>query len=126
MGAVFGVLVGAGVAMKSMNRILIIGGPRTGKTMLANRLGIQLGMLARHTDDVAATGWSEASQAASEWIDPDVSWIIEGVAMGRAMRKWLAANPGRPLAAKVILLGKAHETLTVVLVLLIIFLIKRT
>ena len=36
--------------------------------------------------------WSEASLAASHWFDAPGPWICEGVAMCRALRKWLARN----------------------------------
>lgn len=73
-------------------RIAIAGGPRCGKTTLAETLGA-----ARHTDDLIERGWSEASALTATWFDEPGPWIIEGVAVPRALRKWLAANPeGRP------------------------------
>lgn len=73
-------------------RIAIAGGPRCGKTTLAAKLGE-----ARHTDDVMSLGWSDASAAVAGWFDAAGPWIIEGVAVPRALRKWLASHPdGKP------------------------------
>jgi hypothetical protein len=76
-----------------MTRILIAGGPRTGKTTLSTSLGIAR---VRHTDDVMDLGWSEASAEVATWFDEPGPWVIEGVAVPRALRKWLAANEGKP------------------------------
>lgn len=88
-----------------MTRIVILGGPRTGKTTLAQKLaaehlsrqhrGHHAGYL-RMTDDLIHLGWSEASQAAAMWFDEPGPWIIEGVAVVRALRKWRDAHPGEP------------------------------
>ncbi len=74
----------------SNERLIITGGPRTGKTTLG-------GKGARHCDDAAHLGWSEASQEVSTWLDAKGPWTIEGVAAPRALRKWLERNPkGKP------------------------------
>lgn len=75
-------------------RLVIAGGPRTGKTSLAQALlddGAEGPVL--HTDDLIDLGWSEASEAASRWLDEPGPWIVEGVAAGRALRKWLTRTP---------------------------------
>ena len=97
-------------------RIAITGGPRTGKTRLANELwldgSISAGVIhypderspkIRHTDDLIAQcqhlgkeAWSEASRIASMWLDEPGPWIIEGVAVSRALRKWRDNHPGEP------------------------------
>lgn len=88
-------------------RICITGGPKTGKTTLAERLFERhdwphaqpncdgCGQL-YHTDDLIHLGWSEASQAATAWLDEPGPWIIEGVAVVRALRKWRDQHPGEP------------------------------
>lgn len=77
-------------------RIVIAGGPRTGKTTLAIRLGVQHFIIPRHTDDLIAThAWSEASDEAARWLEHDGPFIIEGVAAVRALRKFLKAHPSR-------------------------------
>lgn len=90
-----------------MTRICITGGPRTGKTTLAASLGESA--VVRHTDDLIRLGWSEASQAACEWLDEPGPWIIEGVAVSRALRKWRDQNPGKPPPVdRVIMLDRPH------------------
>ena len=92
-----------------MRRIVITGGPRTGKTTIAEEMalaGVPLDptfrshsgpLTVRHTDDLIGVGWSEASAAVALWFDAPGPWIVEGVAAVRALRKWLAANPdGKP------------------------------
>lgn len=73
-------------------RIAIGGWPRTGKTTLAGHLG----PLVRHTDDVIDLGWSEASAEVARWMTEPGPWCIEGVAVARALRKALEADPGAP------------------------------
>lgn len=77
-----------------MTRIAIVGGPNTGKTTLAGTLGPYLS-----TDDVKDMGWSESSAEVATWLqsDDDVLYgpdlIVEGVAVPRALRKYLDAVP---------------------------------
>lgn len=79
-------------------RLIIVGGPSTGKTSLAQELSVKHGITnVRQTDQLTALGWSEASAEAAKWIDEPGDWIVEGVVAPRALRKWLAANPGKPL-----------------------------
>lgn len=78
-------------------RILISGGPKTGKTTFANTFE-SLGYRVRHTDDVMNThDWSAASTEVATWLPSDGRTVIEGVSIFRALRKWLATNPdGKP------------------------------
>lgn len=77
-------------------KIAIAGVPKAGKTTVAKILAEDVEV--RSTDDLIDLGWSEASQKASEMFDEDASFIMEGVAVARALRKWLKANPeGRPV-----------------------------
>lgn len=73
-------------------RILIIGGPRVGKTTLATQLGEKLGMPVLSTDSlIGLLAWSDASAEVARWLDRE-SFLIEGITVVRAIRKWLAAN----------------------------------
>ena len=86
-------------------RIIIAGGPRTGKTTLATQILQADGFPVRSTDDlIGKLGWSEASAEVAEWFDDPGPWVIEGVAAARALRKWLGAHPtGSPCDAIVYL-----------------------
>ncbi len=74
-----------------MPRVVIVGWPGAGKTTLATQMGG-----GRSTDDVWHLGWSEASDEVAKWFDAEGDWIVEGVAVPRALRKWKAQNPGKP------------------------------
>jgi hypothetical protein len=112
-------------------RIVICGGPRTGKTTLATSLvdaGHFVGcgrrdldiLPVRHTDDLipelqhlGKDAWSEGSRRVSEWLDAPGPWIIEGVSVCRALRKWREAHPGAsPPVDKIFRLIEPHETLS--------------
>ncbi|HZJ67842.1 MAG TPA: hypothetical protein VFD36_30270 [Kofleriaceae bacterium] len=102
-----------------MTRICITGGPRTGKTTLARSMG-RIGLDIRCTDDLIAElahlgndAWSEASRLVGLWFDEPGPWIIEGVAVSRALRKWKDAHPGEPPPVdRVIYLAEPHEEIT--------------
>jgi hypothetical protein len=84
------------------SRVVIAGGPRCGKSQLSRALGVPR---VRGTDELIGLGWSEASLAASRWFDEPGRWICEGVAMPRALRKWLAAHPTGTPADLIVWLG---------------------
>jgi len=92
-------------------RILIAGVPRAGKTTLAARLGHQHRFPVIHTDDHRHLGWSESSAAVAALMRQPGPWIIEGVAVPRAIRKWMAANEGKP-ADVIYWLGRERLALT--------------
>lgn len=88
-------------------RVAIIGWPKTGKTTLAAEMGG-----GRSTDEVMAMGWSEASAEVSTWFDQPGDWIVEGVAIPRALRKWRDRNPEAPPPIdKLIVLRTPHQLL---------------
>lgn len=70
------------------------------------------GVPIHHTDDLIHLGWSEASAAVCEWIDSPGPWIIEGVAVSRALRKWRDTHLGPPPVDRVIYLSEPHELLS--------------
>lgn len=93
--------------IKTGGRTVIIGWPGTGKTTLAEKMGG-----GRSSDEVMDLGWSEASEAVSYWLDEPGPWLIEGVAVPRALRKWRERNPGQPPPVdKVIHLHQQHRQL---------------
>lgn len=103
-----------GKVSSSGERIAIIGWPRSGKTTLAKKMGLGLSTESvRSTDDVKDLGWSEASEEVATWFDKPGPWIIEGVAVARALRKWKAAHPNKPAPIdKLIRIGTPKMTLT--------------
>lgn len=80
----------------SHQRIVIVGGPDTGKTTLAEKLSRETPFArVRSTDElIEQTDWSGVSRiVAEEWLEEPGPWVIEGVATARALRKWLQAHP---------------------------------
>lgn len=79
-------------------RIVIGGGPRTGKTTLAEDMGGGVTIAVRHTDTlIEDRKWEEISERACEWLDRPGPWLVEGVAAVRALRKWMEKHPrGKP------------------------------
>jgi len=78
-------------------QILIIGGPKTGKTTYAKKLAQEHGMPLQHFDShIHRMGWSELSDAIVGWLDEPGPWIKEGVQGVRGLRKWLRENHGKP------------------------------
>lgn len=85
-------------------RILIAGGPRTGKTTEGLALARGLGVGLRSTDELIPEGWSASSLIASKWMNAPGPWVIEGVAVVRALRKWMAAHhEDEPIPADLLL-----------------------
>ena len=79
-------------------QILITGIPKAGKTFAADAMAVEMAAPVRHTDDlIGQLDWSAASAEVSTWLSEPGDWIVEGVSLPRALRKWLAANPtGKP------------------------------
>ena len=96
------------VLLPTETRIAIAGGPRTGKTTLAKTFPEAL-----HTDDLMGMGWSQASEyVASHWLTRQGPLVVEGVAVPRALRKWLVANQrGKPVDV-VVWMAKPFVALT--------------
>lgn len=72
-------------------KIAIVGWPGTGKTTLADKLGG-----GRSTDDLIEMGFDAAGTEAAKWLDEPGPWVIEGVAVPRALREWKRQHPGEP------------------------------
>ncbi len=96
-----------------MSRILILGPPRVGKTTLAGKLAVEHGIVPLHTDDlIGKRSWSEASDEVRLWLEQRGPFIVEGVAVVRALRKWLSVHT-KGLPADLLYLGTTpREALT--------------
>lgn len=96
-------------------RIGISGAPKTGKSTYSKSLASELNTTTRSTNEAMHLGWSEASAEVSNWFDSASAsdWIIEGVALARALRKWLERNTqGKPLDKLIITTNKPFESHT--------------
>ena len=72
---------------------VIAGGPKTGKTTLAARMGREC----LHTDDLIHLGWVGARDEVARRLGPDAPAVIEGVQTIRGLRQWLREHPeGKP------------------------------
>lgn len=95
----------------ALRKIAIVGPPRAGKTTYAVERGALLGLDVHHADDLIDLGWSEASAELAKRMTAARSGVFEGVAVVRALRKMLAAYPGKPVD-RVYLLSQPHVQLT--------------
>jgi len=66
-------------------RIVILGGPRCGKTTLANKLN----RLTFHTDDFKFPHLQESGAAVVQWFARPGPWVIEGVVAILALQEWM-------------------------------------
>lgn len=89
-------------------RTAIIGPPRSGKTTMA----LADGRPVYHTDDTIEKGWSEASAEVATWFDRPGPWIVEGVAVARALRKWLTANTEGMPCEEMLITSEVYEALS--------------
>lgn len=98
-------------------RLLITGGVGSGKTTLAHKMRKEKpndwGILFGTDDLIGKCGWSEASHyIADRWLTDSGPWIIEGVAIPRALRKYLEAHPDKPPPCdRIIVLTDQHKDL---------------
>lgn len=92
--------------MARRTRVAIIGGPRTGKTTLAQRMAAELALPLVSTDDFIPLGWSGSSGKAAEVIASARRLLIEGVAVPRALRRLLDDHPRRRPLERLVILGR--------------------
>lgn len=85
----------AGVtSMNSPLRVAVAGHPLSGKSVYAESLGLPH----RSTDEALSPHikWFELSEHVSYWLDEPGPWVISGVAVPRALRKWRYRHKNDP------------------------------
>jgi hypothetical protein len=76
-----------------VHRTVVAGGPRVGKTTLAEALAREVGCVPRSTDELVGTvSFQAAGEQVASWLSPLGPWVIEGCAVVRALRYWLAEH----------------------------------
>lgn len=92
------VMAGIGLA----RRVVIVGGPRRGKTTLAAELAAALAVPHRPTDALKERGmdWSKETDEVAGWLREPGDFVVEGVAAVRALRR-LIQKGERPAAVVV-------------------------
>jgi hypothetical protein len=106
------------LAASGARRVVIGGGPRRGKSTLAEKL-VGPGVTHHHGEELVEWAgmtreqkWSAGSALAATWLDEPGPLVAENVAMSRALRKWLRAHPeGKPADVVVHLSDAVDETI---------------
>lgn len=102
-------------------RIVVIGGPRTGKTTyatkLAKQLGVHLGSTGKRTEQEEGLVSTDNYMKRANWKTlPDVvikdlkdrdSWVLEGTQAARVLRRWLKESPAEVKVDKVLVFNRA-------------------
>ncbi len=106
--------------LAGVERVVIAGGPRRGKSVIAEKLrregaafhdGEELVDRPEWAGMTREQKWSAGSDLASRWLDEPGPLVFENVAAARALRKWLARNPtGKPADVVVHLREPVIET----------------
>jgi hypothetical protein len=91
-------------------RVAICGGPRTGKTTLSR---LATDRKAVHSDDFINMGWSEASTHLVFTLNKHgAPFVVEGVAVARALRKGLRVDCAVWLDAERVPLSSGQQTMS--------------
>lgn len=92
-------------------RTCVTGGPHSGKTTRARELAGESPI--HHADElVRELEWSARSEHVAAMLSAPGPWVLEGVVVVRALRKWLAAHADGKPCDRAILLTAAHQPLT--------------
>lgn len=96
-------------------RVVIAGGPKTGKTTLARAVTDRP---VYHTDDYSYLPWAEIPKLVNEELAGKKAYVLEGVQAGRALRKGLKPDvvvyltePRAPRSKGQMSMGKAVHTI---------------
>jgi len=76
-----------------MPRIFICGGPRSGKSTFAKRLGEETGLQVISTDRYIGVSWENVPLVAVKALTHAPDWILEGIQAARVLRFWLNTQP---------------------------------
>lgn len=77
------------------NRVVIVGGPRSGKTTLA--ANYYHGIRVMHTDDyIHLGGFEDQIPALLSLLEEKPPWVLEGVTAVRALRAWMKFYLDKP------------------------------
>ncbi len=107
-----------------MPRIVVLGGPRTGKTTyatkLAKKLGVHLGSTGKRTEQEDGLVSTDNYMKRANWATlPDViikdlknreDWVLEGTQAARVLRRWLKEDINGPKVDKVLVFNKPWVT----------------
>jgi hypothetical protein len=102
-----------------LERVLIIGGPGCGKSTFASNMGVPhycgdpRSLVKRTLPNVnylpEGLDWSFSSTyIAKNWFPLNGPWVIEGVSVVRALRKWAEVMPNTNPADKIIYFINPH------------------
>jgi hypothetical protein len=76
-------------------RVVIAGGPRTGKSTLFRKLSLHFDC-AVGTDDYMGLEWSAVPDAVIGVLEKHEDWIVEGVQAARVLRRWARDRKNMP------------------------------
>lgn len=102
-------------------RIVVVGGPRTGKTTyatkLAKQLGVHLASTGKRTEAESGlvstdnymkkANWAETPNLIIKDLRGKKSFVLEGTQAARVLRRWYKQDPDEPKIDKVLVFGKA-------------------
>jgi hypothetical protein len=99
-------------ALEGEQRVIVAGGPETGKSTFSEFAASKLQLQLKAGDDVRAELeqegvlakdlWSAASRRVADWVDDPGKWLLEGVVTPRALDHWMTANPDAAIPATVV------------------------
>lgn len=101
-----------------MTRIVIAGGPRTGKSTLFRSMALDYAM-AVGTDDFMDRQWADVPDAVIDVLQKHDEWLLEGVNAARVLRRWIRDRDDFPgidvcyyLTKPMTTRTKAHESMS--------------
>ena len=94
-------------------RQIILGVPRSGKTILADTVASDFNVTVIHTDDlIDEISWHERAPYIAGLFLREPSWVVEGCDAVRGVRKFIEMFPDLKPADKIVWLDSPREELT--------------